>query len=200
MFVDIQDHYDYINNCLNGEPSRIIITTFGIYAGITSSGQDSTTWGPNYAIATKSILDRIDQLGGGEVLVGVPTYRSCRDQTRCMDCERNYAKSIIRLMFHADAFSNIKWKVTTDLHLKCLLFFYDKHQSVLAKGIAGGRNFTDSDWADATFELLPYQIDVLVQHVDQLWKCGVDLVSANMQALMNEQGISEKAILSLLES
>jgi len=152
MFLDHTDHSQFLFDRVHEKPSHVLIASFGIYAGITYAGQDVTKWGEQYRTATRDLMEIMRGLPDVRMLIGVADYKSCKGKsTRCTDCEVEYVRAFMRLVNHAELFPEFKWRISTELHLKCSLFFYDK--PARAAGVAGGRNFTDSSWADVTFEL-----------------------------------------------
>ncbi len=191
MFINNADHYGFIKQCIKDKPEHVLISTFGIYAGVTYDGRDTTEWGSSYSLETREIIDVLKDIDTVRFLVGVSDYRSCRGKLRCKDCERTYAQSLLRLGFHAEKFPWIEWKISTELHLKCSLFFYDMDcSSDKAKGIAGGRNFTNSSWADITFELTTEQIEQLHTHVAGLWDESLDATDENLGAIFEKQSLN----------
>lgn len=199
MFIPNDEHYGFIRECVADKPEHTIITTFGIYAGITYDGRDSTEWGSQYSLNTRDIIEQLQELDNVRFLVGVANYRSCRGKFDCVDCEKQYIRSLIRLAFHAEKFPEFDWRITTELHLKCALFFYDQDCTPSrARGIAGGRNFTDSSWADITFELDAGQIDGLHTYATELWDESLPANDDSVSEILEEQNISEKGIKSVL--
>jgi hypothetical protein len=72
--------------------------------------------------------------------------------------------------------------------LKACLFFYDKD----VKGIGGGRNFSDSDWIDCTFELSKAHIKKLYGHISEVWDASKVLDDSTIGEIFEEQEISER--------
>jgi len=131
------------------------------------------------------------------MLIGVGDYKSCKGKsTRCVDCEVEYIKTFMRLIHHAEHFPEFKWKMSTELHLKCALFFYQKRllQPARVAGVAGGRNFTDSSWADVTFELSTPDVKKLYAHTSNLWENAKPLTDDTAEWLFESQEISRKAL------
>lgn len=195
MFIENEDHYQYLRDSIALNPAHVIISTYGVYAGITHDGQDITQLGEKYKKNTKDILD---MLKGHDVriLVGVSNYKSCKTKGQCIDCEKQYAKMILRTAEHASFFNHVKWKITTELHLKCYLFFYNDKT---VRGLAGGRNFTDSEWADISFELNLNQIKTLYGHTKKLWDSAQSITDSAISDLLISQGISEEGVQAVLE-
>ncbi len=194
MFLDNDAHYGFMQECIKMNPKKTVMSTYGIYAGVLFDTRDTTKFGDKskYGLYTRDILDELVNFDDVSILVGISTYKSCKpNNARCIDCETNYAKQLIRIVNHAETFPSIKWKMTNELHLKCSLFFYD---DMTPLGVAGGRNFTNSDWADITFELAEKQIETLNEYFQTLWNVSRDVDDDTCGAILKENMISEKAI------
>jgi hypothetical protein len=197
MFLDHKDHYNYLEKLAKQNPDEAIISSFGLYAGITFKGHDTTNWGPNYQSKTRKILEALRKCPDVLMLIGVSNYNNCKSfldkPTRCIPCEIKYTRSLFRILSHAELFPEFKWRITTELHLKCSLFKYGESW----KGLAGGRNFTDSGWADITFELAQNQITTLLDHVLKLWDTAQDITEPNISELLVNEDISEQALVAM---
>lgn len=194
MFIDNDEHYQYMRDSIALNPAHTIISTFGVYAGITHDGQDITQLGAKYKKNTKDILDLLRGCDT-RMLVGVANYKSCKTNGQCIDCEKQYVKMILRTAEHADFFNHAKWRMTTELHLKCCLFFYSDKT---VRGLAGGRNFTDSEWADISFELNMNQIKTIYKHTKDLWDNACAITDSSIGDLLIAQGISEEGMQAIL--
>jgi hypothetical protein len=194
MFVDFESHAKFLKEMIEAGPEEVVISSFGIYAGITHTSQDTTLWGEKYALESRNLLDQLREVPNTKIVIGLTEYASCMEKKRCLDCEAKYAKQVMRVSNHAVAFPELQWRMTTKLHLKCVLAFY----SDSAKGVAGGRNFSDSEWTDATFELMEQQIPVLKEHALGVWDKAVVMNDANVAKLLEEQGVSDEGIAKLL--
>lgn len=190
LFLEHTDHSKFLFDRVAEVPDHTIISSFGIYAGITYNGNDTTEWGEKYRLATRDLLETMRKLPDVKMLIGVADYRSCKNKDYCRDCEINYAKGLLRLAFHAELFPEFKWRVSTQLHLKCALFFYGNE----IKGVAGGRNFTDSNWADVTIELNDEYCRELAKHTIDLWKSSPKLNDDAVAQILDDQGISKKTL------
>jgi hypothetical protein len=164
----------------------VLISTFGIYAGFTADGQDSTGWGPKYQLDTRDLLEMMREIADVRLLVGVSEYKSCRGDIACKDCETQYVRQMVRLHSHADAFPEFRWRFTTELHLKCVLF--QNGQSFA--GVAGGRNFSDSKWADVTFELNKKNAVELSRFWVDLWRRSTDINNETIDEFLQKQKVS----------
>lgn len=199
MFLNEESHYDFIGECLDLGPKRTIISTFGIYAGITAHDTDMAENGHSFRPTTRNALDRINQMEGTTLLVGVHNYRSCRNKEQCLDCEIMFTKSLIRTLNHAERFPNITWRLATELHLKCAIFLYGSNRTPRMSGIAGGRNFTGSGWADASFELSEQQVAVLYKEVNRILDTSLNLDINAIQTMLERFQISQEAFDRILQ-
>ena len=62
MFLGQEEHAEYLSRCVADSPKSILISSFGIYAGITYSGQDTTEWGEKYKLETRTLMEKIRSL------------------------------------------------------------------------------------------------------------------------------------------
>jgi hypothetical protein len=199
MFITPEEHSQYHFERVADKPKTVIISTFGIYCGITYSGQDTTQWGDKYRLATRDLMEAMRGIPDVRMLIGVANYKSCRNKQQCLDCEKQYVQQLVRLVFHAELFPEFQWRVTTELHLKCSIFLYpDKPKKI--NGIAGGRNFTDSKWADITFELSETQIKTVYNHVKEQWNKAVEITDDAVAEIFRQQNISANGFQSVVGS
>ena len=195
MFLNYSEHANFLVERVAERPKHTVIASYGLYAGITYSGDDTTEWGEKYQLATRDLMETMRDLPDVRLLIGVSNYKSCKGKTtNCVDCEKQYCRTLIRLVNHADLFPEFQWRTTTSLHLKCVLFFYEKN----ARGIAGGRNFSDSDWADCTFELPVQHIKKLYGHVNELWDKSRVVDNVTIGQILDEEEISERGFKATL--
>jgi len=190
MFLDHDDHFQYLFDRVDENPKHTFIASYGIYAGISYAGQDVTTWGPKYQSTTRDLMEKMRSLPNVKFLIGTSNYRSCKGTMACVDCEKQYCRSLIRLVNHAELFPEFEWRVTNDLYLKAYLFFYDKE----VKGISGGKNFSDSSWVDCSFELETKNIKKLYAHVKGIWGESKPLSDEGVAEIFEEQEISERGL------
>ena len=192
--IDAENYSKYLFDCLKRRPKHVVVATHGIYAGIDWRGCDTCSYGPDYQLATRDMLELMRPLPDVRFLVGLSTYRSCKGQYKpCLDCESKYAQSMFRLLNHADFFSEIKWRVTVNSHPKCCLFFYEKEVC----GIVG-RNFSDTDWGDVVFTVGIVQVKQLFAKVNQLWNEACPVTTEHIERILSEQEITKRAIDSLV--
>lgn len=195
MFLTHADHSSFLFERVAEKPKHTIIASYGLYAGISYAGDDTTQWGEKYQLATRDLMEIMRDLPNVRLLIGVSNYKSCKGKINCVDCEKQYCRTLIRLVNHAELFPEFQWRVTTSLHLKCVLFFYEKN----ARGVAGGRNFSDSDWADCTFELPVQHIKKLYKHVNELWDKSRVVDAATISQIFDEEEISERGFAATLD-
>jgi len=193
LLLEHDDHSRYLSDRVAEKPQKVLITSFGIYAGITYNGQDSTTWGDKYRLATRDLMEAMRTIPEVKILIGVAEYKSCKNKNYCIDCEKQYVKNLLRLVFHTELFPEFEWRVSTDLHLKCALFYYDD----IIQGVAGGRNLTDSNWADITVVLDKKHAMELSQHSLNLWDKSSKLTDAAITDIFKSQHISDKTMESI---
>jgi hypothetical protein len=154
IFYDIKEHYKYLISEVGKNPKSVIITSYGIYAGITQDGRDSTEWGDKYHLYSRDLFDSISDIQDVRIIIGVPDYRSCKGSKPCEDCEISYVASLIKIYNHAEKFSGFKWRISTSSHLKSVLFIHDDAGAKpKISGVIGGRNLNDSTWFDASYTI-----------------------------------------------
>ena len=188
MFLDHADHSRYLFDRVAEKPTHTFIASYGLYAGISYAGHDTTKWGEKFRLATRDLMEAMRELQDVRFLIGVANYKSCQGKFTCIDCEKQYCRSLIRLVHHAELFPEFNWRITTELHLKACLFFYGEK----VKGIGGGRNFSDSDWVDCTFELSTTHIKKLYNHSKLVWDQAKILNDQTIGEIFEEQEISER--------
>lgn len=190
IFSTIDEHFDYTAELVAKKPKGVFIATFGIYAGITYDGRDTTLWGDKFKLRTRDFLNSLTSVPNVSLMVGLGDYRSCRNKIPCKHCERSYFYQLIRLLNHSETFSTFKWKVIPQSHAKCTLFFYDNE----IKGIIGGRNLNDSNYVDATFEVSAETSAQLYKNLLPTWKKAFDLNNDAIDKILVDQGINPETI------
>lgn len=194
MFLEFDDHMTFLEEMVAKKPEKITIASYGLYAGITYKGHDTTAWGEKYRLRSRDLLEQMRSVPNVKMLIGAQEYTSCKYKEKCIACEMKYAQTLFRLVSHADLFPEFEWRMTTQLHLKCAIFtFIDT-----VRGVAGGRNFADSTWADITFELTDQQISKLQDHTLNLWDEANPTTDVTVQELLENQKISEQALIALM--
>lgn len=193
MFIDIEQHNQWLLDSIAEKPHTITIASYGIYAGISYTGQDTTQLGSKYQIATRDIMQSMKSVPNVRFLIGISDYKSCKGSRTCIDCEKQYAKSLIRILYHVDMFPEFEWKISNSLHLKSCIFEFEDRTS----GISGGRNFTNSQWHDCSFVLSDDNCRQLLQHIDCIWKASREANDASLSEIFEEQGISQRGLDSL---
>lgn len=186
MFITTENCYDQLYKWLEEKPAVVQISTFGIYAGILDTGKDMHEVGGKYTSQTHKLLDKLHSIEGltVHILVGVSQYKSCKDKgkTHCEDCYVTYGKQFTRLLKHVEKWPNFKWRFGEELHLKCTIFSYGDDEGNLShrRVLGGGRNLTDSDWADITFELPDELHTPMYDYFRQQWKEKFPVTEENL--------------------
>lgn len=200
LFLTNEDHFKYLRECVEDKPRLVNIATYGIWAGITADGRDTRDWGEKYRSESREFLESMRATCGHvRILVGLYEYKSCKGKTTaCQDCERKYVMDLFRLMNHAEIFPTFKWKVSNQSHAKCTILHY--HDGAPSRAIAGGRNLTDSSWADVTVELDKMSTIRLDEHFMKMWDSGTTLTPDKISKIIEDQGISKKTMDNLMAS
>lgn len=196
LLFDLADHYNFLNNCVEEKPTAIRLGTYGLYAGIMPDGRDSRDWGAKYRSETRELLEKIKTTDAKvKILVGQYEHKSCKGKSVvCSDCERKYVLDLVRLMNHAEAFSGFKWRISTGIHLKCAIFTYPESNPSAIRGQVGGRNLTDSQWADVSVELDKMSCIRVQEKFDELWEDALILNADRIGRIMEEQQIAQSTI------
>lgn len=199
LLLTLEDHFKFLNECVRAKPSYVQIATYGVWAGIMPDGRDSREWGEKYRSETREFLETLRCVPKVRMLVGNYEYKSCKGKTAgkvvpCKDCEKQYVMGLIRLVNHAEKFPEFKWRVSNGSHVKCALFYYDNGD---VRGAAGGRNMTDSSWADVTVELDKMSVLRLGEHFDGIWKESSLLNNDRIGEIMERCGISEDILTTI---
>lgn len=186
MFITTENCYDQLYKWLDEKPAHVQISTFGIYAGILDTGKDMHDLGGKYTSQTHAFLDKLHAMENlkVQILVGTSQYRSCKDKgkTHCEDCYITYGKQFMRLMKHSEKWPNFQWRFGDELHLKCTIFTYGDVEGNLdyRRILGGGRNLTDSDWADISFELPEELHSPIHDYFREQWKEKVKVTEENL--------------------
>lgn len=157
---------------------KVLISTFNIHANILADGRDMTEWGLKFASSTHDILDELNGTDTS-ILVGVPGFYP--PEPDCDPCRQRRKKALDKYLAHANHWPKIKWRLKRDVHLKCVLGV-DKTM----KGLAGGRNLTDSEALDVSFALEHNQAMVLARHFLEAWKEADPITQKTVDRYYNE--------------
>lgn len=124
MIITYQDFIREVHNAIT-QSTRVDIATFNIHVGISAAG------GVYTPIESHKMVNEIAKLRGSRILVGLPRFgiRDC--QKRVGNC--------------AEYWRGIEFRTKTESHLKCLIFHLKSGET---RGMIGGRNLGDSEWAD----------------------------------------------------
>jgi len=169
---------------------QVLISTYGIYAGITHYGQDLNGQSSKYTAYAKEFLDSLIGVSKVNIVVGLYPYSSCKGTVRCVYCESRYVRGLLRLSSHKDHFSSFKWRVKPNNHLKSVLAIKDNS----FEGIVGGRNLSDSNWNDLTFRLEPEDAKEVFKMVIPIWKEAEDLTDDILNSLLDRYEISKHSM------
>lgn len=153
VYLDNDSYFDAIESYIYEKPQAVLISSYGIYAGISHNGEDLNKRGISYETRVSKILHSLLDVPKVHMLIGLSPFKSCRGFTTCLQCQYNYYKSLLRLLNHKELFPKYNWRVSENSHTKLVLFVYDDDGHKSYKGIGGGRNLTDSNWDDISFDL-----------------------------------------------
>lgn len=188
LILDHIEHYEHLVGLARLQPAIVRIATYGIWAGIMADGRDSREWNQNkFHSYVRDFLEVLRSVPRVQILVGVYGYSSCRGNLRCEDCEAKYVNGLIRLLNHVEKFDCFEWRLSCESHAKCSLFYY-RDRSV--RGVTGGRNMTDSDWADVSVDVDAAGCAKLTEHFGSIWKKSVVIDHDSVNAIIDKIGIS----------
>lgn len=201
IFYDIEKHYQYLISEVGKNPKSVIITSYGIYAGITQDGRDSTEWGDKFHLYSRDFLDIIAAIRDVRIIIGLPDYRSCKGSKSCEDCEVSYVASLIKIYNHAEKFPRFKWRISTSSHLKSVLFIHeDTGPKPNITGVIGGRNLNDSTWFDASYTIDGEKsIDLCKKVLNYYKQCPAATLDAINDVLMM-RGIKQSTITKMIDA
>lgn len=198
LLIDPADHFKFMNECVESSPNKVHIASYGIWAGIMPDGRDTRDWNQKkYFSETRELLESLRSTAEVQLLIGLYEFKSCKGKQPCSDCEHKYMLDLFRLMNHVDKFPEFRWKVSSESHVKCCLFHYEDGTQ---RGVAGGRNLTDSSWADVSVELDKMSVLRLEGHFSDIWKTGCVPNAKWLDAIVKAQGISESTVKRIAES
>jgi len=181
MFITQKDHNQYLKKLIIEKPDEVMIATYNIYAGILHDGEDAHSWGEKYHSDAHEILDMLCDCKRVRIIVGTPPLSLCK--AGCEDCIAKQYKSATRLSKHALKWPKYQWKYTGDFHLKCYLFKKDG----IMKGVIGGRNLSDSNWVDVTFNIDDKHCKVIEYLFNQSWDKSTDITIENLESSIMKQ-------------
>lgn len=187
------DHYAVLSKYIEDKPTSVSIVSYGLYAGITYTNQDTAAWGDHYKLITRDFIESLKSVGNVRMIIGISEYKSCKGRNICLECEKQYVKSLIRLLNHADAFASMQWKMTTQLHLNAYLFEYKD----IIKCLIGSRNLSDSACPDISISLQGQYGSTVKPYIDLIWQNSIFINEENISNMIEEQGISSKGFKSV---
>lgn len=186
IFKTIDQHCDYMIKMASAKPDKVLISSFGIYAGIMPNGDDIHLKSEKYHNRIHDVFDSLVEVPSVQVLVGVPSYIECIDY--CSHCAEKYIRNMIRTHMHSKRW-NYSWKFSTELHLKCSVYIWKN----LKRAIVGGRNMTNSSFADLSMLVKDEQvIDNIIEMYNTLWNESLDINQSNIDDLIIKQDVDKR--------
>lgn len=192
LMRSLNEYYDSLLECIHEKPRRVTISTFGIFAGITYDGKDSSSWSKPYGSETNRLFKELNNLDDVRVVVGVSDFISCNRNSRCEDCASKYISSLTRLLFHKEYFSNIKWKFRASLHFKCVVFEFRDYPV----SFTGGRNMTNSSWDDISIKIDGTDALDILHVANDIYDDAVDLTDGNISSYIESIGLSDASFMA----
>jgi len=207
IFYDVEQHYSHLIAEAAKKPKSVIITSYGIYAGITQDGRDSTEWGEKYHLYSRDFLESLTDVPEVRIIIGLPDYRSCKGRSKCEDCETNYIASLIKIYNHADKFAQYKWRMSTASHIKCALFINDAADAASSttyrlkvSGVIGGRNLNDSMWTDTSYTIEGQIAGDLCVKVINFYKQCHPITLDSLDEVIKTKGISPTTLEKMINA
>ncbi len=197
IFYDIKQHYGHLIAEAAKKPKSAIVTSYGIYAGITQDGRDSTEWGDKYHLYSRDFLESLAEVPDVRIIIGLPDYRSCKGRSKCEDCETNYVASLIKIYNHADKFSQYKWRMSDTSHIKCAIFI---NVGSNISAVVGGRNLNDSIWTDASYTIEGQVASDLCVKVLNFYKQCSPLTLESLDEVIQAKGISQSTLEKMINA
>lgn len=161
-FFELHEYYQALHNTMKDmRPDRVTISTFGLYAGVTTYGDDvrKVYNQPNY---TATFLDRLVNLGvETEIVVGVPEFHVCVEG--CKHCVKKWNNSLKRYYYTVRKWPEINWVFVRWNHLKCVIFEKDGNYRVFC----GGRNLSESTFSDVMLYLPNSDVNSLFRGIEK---------------------------------
>lgn len=191
LLINQDDYFKYLESAVQQSPTRVRIASYGMYIGISADSRDHSK---RYKSRTRDLLESMRKIKNVEIVTGLYEYTSCKNKIACLDCEKKYALGLFRLLNHVDTFPEFKWKITTGMHVKYVLFEYAK---LPKKGVTGSRNFTDSAWDDVSVTLNNDGITKFESIADDIWERSMPLDVKSVENVLLRNEISEKAVASI---
>lgn len=152
ILLNTDDYFDHLIGMLDViKPKTITIASYGFFVGIMPDGRDLITW-QKFKSRARNFLELIINSNSNieiNILVGLYSYKSCRKDKLCVDCEKQYLSDLIRHVTHAEKFPQCNWRVSDSSHIKCVIMENSDNLHV----VTGSRNFSDSDWTDVSLDV-----------------------------------------------
>jgi len=197
IFETAEDHYSYLGTLVAEKPQFALISSYGIYAGITHEGANL-----NLIKGRETLSDKfLNSLQGVQkvcILVGVNKFLNCNGFVPCQHCQRTYYRYLLRLLSHKEHYTQFLWRASQCSHAKCSLFVYKKDGVTYYKGVIGGRNLNDSNWLDYSFSIEGEDAASLLKKVLLQYNLADKLSPAYLNGLAREHNIDSNVIESFL--
>lgn len=135
ILLETPEQYYSIMNRFIKDSEETIITTFGVFCGITYNSDISY----KFPSEDRNFLDNISDKSNISIIVGVGGYTP--NKKECNECGVAYARRTIRIEKHRELYPNINWYLCESLHSKVAVFKINGNYVA----IIGSRNFTGSN-------------------------------------------------------
>lgn len=161
------------------DSGHVVLTSFNMYAGITTDGKD---WSEIYPSKTRDFLEALPC--DSEVIVCPPPLIFCDKDKQCPHCKLKYISTLTRMIRTVEVFHYLNWRISKRSHTKCYLFdTADGVQTVL-----GGFNLTSSDYKDLGILLEPDDLSEKVSndidlHIDQIREASQPINDGGVDSL-----------------
>ncbi len=182
IIVDTDEHYLALKEYVTEYPDSVYIATYGLYVGITGDGRNCHEWGGKYTNRAQDFLNALVDVPKVHILVGLPALIYCDKSEACEHCEAKHISFMERMLHTAKKWDAFHWKMAPEMHMKFFGFY--RNQSPIG-GITGGRNLSDSDWFDISFNLTAKETAAMRKHFDVAFKKSVTVNQKNVEAVEN---------------
>lgn len=148
MFFDADQFWtEVLREASNDQVETVIITSYGLYAGISGTGEN-TAARYGFRNLQQKILDLSNS--GKKVVFLLSESEPTECCPGCPHCKVKNDKRDTRTAAHIAHWPKVLWRVTTNSHLKSVLLV---RTNGTVTGYTGGRNFTGSGWDDVSLRL-----------------------------------------------
>lgn len=165
IYLNSQEFWNDVLNEIKDEKTKsVLISSYGMYVGISETGEN-TAKKYNFDTTLQKILNEADNDKKLTVLISHNENSPCKPG--CIHCVEKNSKSWARLIAHIENWSNVEWHITNEHHLKAVIIHKESGELI---GFSGGRNFTNSNWRDASFRLDQGDTQILNDYLLQVIK------------------------------